>query len=179
MVYAFEPVERVFNKLRANSNLNNFDVICIEDAASNFDGEETIYDTNAEHTYSVTVNKNTLSEKVNVLETKINTLRLDTFIKKTGLIKIDLIKIDVETHEPEVLEGMGKFLEEFRMSILLEILDDSIGERVEEMVANCDYLYFNIDDRAGTIRRVDKITKSDFWNYLLCTPEKAEKLGLV
>lgn len=178
-VYAFEPVKRVFEKLEANNKLNNFDIICLEEAASNFDGEATIYDTNAEHTYSVTVNKNTLSSDANVVETTIKTIRLDTFIEKKGLTNIDLMKIDVETHEPEVLEGMGKYLAKFKPSILIEILDDSVGERVEKLVTDCGYLYFNIDDKAKKVRQVEKITKSDFWNYFLCSPEKAKELKLI
>lgn len=178
-VYAFEPVKRVFEKLESNNKLNNFGIICIEQAASNFDGEATIYDTDSEHTYSVTVNKNVRPDEKNQIETKIKAIRLDTFIENHNLSNIDLMKIDVETHEPEVLEGMGEYLAKFKPSILIEILDDEVGERVEKLVADCGYLYFNIDDKAKSVRQVEKITKSDFWNYFLCSPEKAKELKLI
>jgi hypothetical protein len=57
-VYAFEPVKRVFEKLKSNCDLNNYDIKYEEKALSNFDGSATIYDQPTEHTYSVTVNQN-------------------------------------------------------------------------------------------------------------------------
>jgi FkbM family methyltransferase len=178
-VYAFEPVKRVFQKLEGNKKLNSFDISCFEEALSNSDGEATIFDTAAEHTYSVTVNKNTTAANAEVIPTKIKIARLDTVIEKFGIKHIDLMKIDVETHEPEVLEGMGRYLKEFNPSILIEILDDAVGEKVEALVKENGYLYFNIDDKAKKLRKVEHITQSDFWNYLLCSPSKAKELELV
>jgi FkbM family methyltransferase len=177
-VYAFEPVARVFHKLQENISLNKFDIIPIEKAVSNSDGTAIIYDTSSEHTYSVTVNKNLASPGTNVFETKIETVTLNSFVRQNNIKKVDVIKIDVETHEPEVLEGFLDYLFEFKPSLLIEILTDEVGERVSAILQNSDYLYFNIDERGG-IRQVDKITKSDYYNYLLCGPATAKKLGLV
>lgn len=178
-IYAFEPVKRVFEKLEENRELNNFDFISIEQGLSNYDGEAVIFDTENEHVYSVTVNKNLYAEGESVVETTIPVKRLDTFIEENGVKKIDLMKIDVETHEPEVLEGMGKYLGEFKPAMLIEILNDEVGAGVEKLVEKNGYLFFNIDDKAGTLRQVDHIAKSDFWNYLLCSPADAKELGLV
>ena len=49
-VYAFDPVDRVFEKLLHNVSLNNYDITCIKKAASNSSGYARIYDTNSEHT---------------------------------------------------------------------------------------------------------------------------------
>lgn len=178
-IYAFEPVKRVFEKLEENRELNNFDFISIEEGLSNYDGEAVIFDIERDHVYSVTVNKNLYAKDEKVIETRIPVKRLDTFIEENGVKKIDLMKIDVETHEPEVLEGMGKYLGEFSPAMLIEILDDEVGAGVEKLVEKNGYLYFNIDDKAGTLRQVDHIVKSDFWNYLLCSPADAKELGLV
>ena len=126
----------------------------------------------------MTVNQDTTPAGANVIETKIRIARLDTFIEREKLERIDLMKIDVEAHEPEVLSGMGQYLGQFRPTILIEILHDEIGERVERLVENYGYLYFNIDDHAGTVRQVEHIGKSDFWNYLLCDAATAGELGL-
>lgn len=177
LIYSFEPVKRVYLKLNKNIELNNYDIITIEMAVSNYNGTAKIFDTQTEHIYSVTVNKNLASSDIIVNETIINTISLDSFIDKFNIKKIDLIKIDVETHEAEVLEGFSKYLSIFMPSMLIEILDDEIGRRVQEQVAGLGYLYFNIDERVGP-RHVDKITKSDFYNYLLCTESTALELGL-
>lgn len=177
-VYGFEPVKRVFEKFQNNCALNNFNVKCFQQAASNFDGEAIIYDTQSEHVYSVTVNKNLSPENIKTIETKITTKKLSTFIKDFNIDKIDLIKIDVETHEPEVLEGMEEFLNKFQPTLLIEILNDEIGEKVQSIIKNIDYLYFNIDE-VNIPKRVDKIVKSDYYNYLVCKKEIAKKLNLI
>jgi ribosomal protein L11 methylase PrmA len=53
-VFAFEPVERVFEKLQGNCRLNNYDIGCFKKAVSNYSGKAKIYDTAGEHIYSVT-----------------------------------------------------------------------------------------------------------------------------
>lgn len=98
-------------------------------------------------------------------------------LKKNKISKIDLIKIDVETHEAEVLEGFSEFLPVYKPSMLIEILTDEVGEKVESLVKDLNYLYFNIDE-LGSIRQVKSLSKSDFYNYLLCSPQTADKLNL-
>ncbi len=177
-VYAFEPVSRVFKRLNENIKLNNFDIKPVEEAISNSNGTATIFDTTSEHTYSVTVNKNRLLANEEVVETQIKTITLDSFIKQHNIKKIDLMKIDVETHEPEVLEGFSEYIRIFKPSILIEILDEETGGKVDKHVQGFGYLFFNINEKTG-IRQVDKITKSDDYNFLICTPENAAKLGLL
>jgi FkbM family methyltransferase len=176
-VYAFEPVERVFEKLHENIALNNYNITAIKKALSDKDGSAIIYDTSAEHVYSVTVNKNLSAPETNVIETKIETVTLNSFIKDNNIPKIDLIKIDVETHEPEVLEGFSDYLSKFRPVMLIEILTEEVAVKVNAIVEGLGYLYFNIDEKGG-IRQTEKITISDYYNFLLCNKETAEKLGL-
>jgi FkbM family methyltransferase len=176
-VYAFEPVKRVFAKLKENVALNSFDIISSEKAVSNADGFAVFYDPGTEHVYSVTVNKNLSHESIHVVETKIETITLDSFTRQNNLPKIDLIKIDVESHEPEVLEGFSEYLNLFKPTMLIEILEDSVGEKINNLVAGSGYLYYNINE-AGSIHQVERITKSDSYNYLLCSPETAAKIGL-
>lgn len=176
-VFAFEPVRRVFEKLEFNNQLNGYDINCYQSAASDSDGTATIYDTSAEHTYSVTVGKNLNSSDVPVVPTMIETVRLDTVIENVGLPKIDLIKLDVETHEAEVIEGLGKYLEEFQPTMLVEVLNDTVGRNIEALVGGIDYLYFNLDEESGTIRQVEHISKSDYYNYLICKEKTAKLLA--
>jgi FkbM family methyltransferase len=177
-VIAFEPVRRVFEKLEANCKLNGYDIECVEKALSNSDGKAKIYDVPSEHVYSVTVNRNLHDPGVPVIETEIETIRLSRFMETHPRpFKADLIKLDVETHEPEVLEGMGACLERDRPAMLVEILDDEVARRVEALVAGKGYLYYNIPE-TGTPRRQDRLTRSDDFNFLLCDPKTARKLGL-
>ena len=177
-VYAFEPVKRVYSKLVDNSLLNGYDIACHELAVSNADGQALIYDTTDDHTLSVTLNKNLHRPETTVIPTVVTTIRLSSLIDKDEMKKIDLIKIDVETHEPEVLEGLEPYLSRDKPSILVEVLNDDIGKQIEKIVHGNNYLYFNIDEQGG-IRRTESILKSDHYNYLLCQPDTAHSLGLI
>lgn len=177
-IYAFEPVARVYAKLLENLKLNNFNnIVTVQKALSDYDGSAVIYDAMEEHVYSVTVNKN-LSNSPSTPQTKIETIKLDTFIDQHNIQAIDLIKIDVETHEPEVLKGYINHIKEHRPTILIEILNDDVGASVFDIVKELNYLYFNIDE-LGSIRQVKTITKSDYYNYLLCNEETARKINLI
>jgi hypothetical protein len=124
------------------------------------------------------VNENTISSQ-KVDEVEIDIVRLDTFIKQNNIQHIDLMKIDVETHEPQVLEGMGGYLKKFQPTFIIEILDDVIAEKLNVIFEGMGYLYFNIDDENNSIRRVEKLTKSDYWNFLICKENKAKQLNLI
>lgn len=178
LVYAFEPVDRVFDKLALNCSENNYNVHCIKVAVSNYDGEGIIYDLKQKHIYSVTVNKNLHSKDKKVIEKKIITRKLSTFVQENNIGKIDLMKIDVETYEPEVLQGMEGLIEKYKPTMLIEILNDEVAKRIEEIILGKDYLFFNIDEK-NRPRLVSHLTKSDFFNFLLCNKNTASQLGLI
>ncbi len=177
-IYAFEPVDRVFEKLEQNILLNSHDTVLVKKALSEYSGKATIYDSGADHIYSVTVNKNLSPVETRVKQIEIETTTLNEYIEDNKITRIDLMKIDVETHEPEVLIGFSKYLEKFRPTLLIEILTDEIGSRVQQIVGGLGYLYFNIDEQ-GAIRKEDTIKKSDYYNYLFCSEDVARDLSLV
>ena len=183
-VYAYEPVKRVYDKLLYNMEINGYDVVCMNTALSNKDGYATLYDFDQPHQYSASLNKEffadiatSLEIKDIKMETKIETRKLSSEIERLDLKKIDLMKIDVEKHELEVLAGMEDFLQKFKPSILIEILDDDTGDRIQRIFQDMDYMFYNIDENNG-YRRVKKIVKSDDYNYLLCTNKVRNRLGL-
>jgi FkbM family methyltransferase len=176
-VYAFEPVKRVCEKLSKNIYLNGYDIKAVEKAVSDKNGSAIIYDTPTDHILSVTVNKNLASKETVVVETEIQTVSLNSFIKENNISKIDLMKIDVETHEPEVLNGFSDYLDEFKPTLLIEILNDEVGERVERIIAGMGYLFFYIDESVG-LKQVEHIKRYEYYNYLLCSKEVAAKLRL-
>jgi Methyltransferase FkbM domain len=128
---------------------------------------------------SVSVNKNLLPDNVNAQEVQIETITLDSFIEKNNIREIGAMKIDVEMHEPQVLEGFQKHLSQFKPALIIEILTDEIGEKIMQLTSGLDYLYFNIDDVKGSARQVTRLSKSDYFNYLLCSKETAKELHLI
>lgn len=160
-VYAFEPEAMFFDCLQKNIDLNNFDIHSYRKAISDLDGEVVIED---------------YSGKTESL--KVECVTLDSFIKQNNITGIELIKIDVEKHEPQVLKGFSEYIKVFKPTLLIEILNAEIAETVLSAVNGLGYLYFNIDEK-GSVRQTQKIEQSDYYNYLLCNESVANKLGLL
>ncbi len=177
-VYAFEPVKRIYDKLKENIILNDFDIKLFEKAVSNYDGKAVIFDPGTEHIYSVTVNKNLNSITQQVEKVEIQTITLATFIVENHLESIDLIKIDVETHEPEVFEGFKDYLKLFLPIILIEILNDEVGRRINEFLKDLDYLCYSIDEQSGCKEEKRIETRKDR-NYLLIPKKKSEIIEII
>jgi hypothetical protein len=126
----------------------------------------------------VTVNQNLNPSGTPVQEVKIPTRTLKHFIEVHKMPPIGLMKIDVETHEPEVLEGMGEYLAQFKPAMLIEVWNEAVGIKVEEHLKGLGYLYFDIDDEKG-LTQATKLTTGSSRNYFICQPELAEKMKLL
>ncbi len=194
-VFAFEPVDRVFKILKKNVLINNYDVVCSKLAVSNEDGIGYFFDDDEEFTQSVVINldlEDTASgrgvekNELHKVETKL--IKLDTFIEQNDIQNIDLLKIDVETHEPEVIEGFKKNLKNFRPTLLVEIIRDSVAESLEKQLADLNYMFFYINEPFGGVdeeaegkpyQQVERLVGGAFGNYLICSSEKARELNLI
>jgi len=177
-VYCFEPIPKVCEYLKENIVLNNYDIHTSQVALSDHSGKAKIFlPQGNEFEYSVTVNKNNSSDS-NAKEVEIEICDMASFISTNNILNIDLMKIDVETHEVEVLNGMGEYLKKFKPTMIIEILQDDIAEKLDTLLKPLGYLYFDIDDATGKIKKMGKLAKSSYYNYLVCSPEIALKLGL-
>jgi FkbM family methyltransferase len=178
-VFAFEPLHRMCDKLKRNVRINDFDIDCIEKAVSDKSGKAIIYENDTEHIAAASLNPEVRANGPIDKETEVETITIDDFIDSNNLSQVDLIKIDVETYEPQVIEGFKKDIALFRPTLLIEILMDEVGEKIQQMFEGLDYLYFDIDDRNGKISLVKKIQKSKHFNYLICTEQIAKELKLI
>lgn len=176
-VYAFEPIKRVFEKLQYNCKLNKMEIITEPNAISNIDGYVDIYSTSDEHVLTASLNKNFNTEP-NIVPVSIPVKRLDSIVETRHISRIDLLKIDVETHEPEVLDGYKKYIVVHKPTILIEILNEEVAQKVEKIVHGLDYLYFNIDEK-NLPKQMFKLTRSYHYNFLLCNKQTAVNLKLI
>lgn len=180
-IIAVEPVERVFRKLEENIALNGGGIHAVRAALTDREGEVTLYDApHLEHVLGVSLNK----ERIYIVEGKsvspvqVPGRTMAGLAHEFGLKRIDLMKIDVETHEPEVLAGFTELLRRDKPTLLIEILNDAVAVRVEEQVRGMGYLFYNIDDVTWPPEKVSTLTKSKHFNYLFCQPEVARAIGL-
>lgn len=173
-LHAFEPIKRVYEKLVNNIGLNKYEIHTNLMAVSSATGEGFFYDSGDEHLLSVTINQEINTDGV---KQKVNLTSLDDYTRLNQIQHIDLIKIDVETHEPDVIRGFKEGLSKWKPTLLIEVLSDEVADELQPMLNNLGYFYFNIDEK-GNILRQDKLTKSGYYNFLVCQPSIAAKLGL-
>ena len=173
-VYAFEPLSRMKELVKQNAKLNDFDIRIISKAVGDFDGQATFFDVESA---DGDVSSASLSENFKKSESQkpleVEVIKLSSFIQQEKIERLDLIKIDVETFEPQVLKGLAPFLKEYKPSLLIEILTDDIAREVESLISGLDYLFFDIVPGQGLIQK-QKIAKSAYFNYLLCQKEVAQ-----
>jgi FkbM family methyltransferase len=180
-IVSAEPLDFVLARLKQNFAANNVTDIDLQELAfSNYTGSaEMFVPVDADYIRSATVNDNLLDRPPEAIRTEsIEVKRFDEFFKESSMKGLDLVKIDVESHEPEVLEGFGDLLGEYKPTLLIEVSYERVPDLLNEILEPHGYLYFNIDEDNG-MRQQDKLTLSDSDNFLVCQPEVAKKLELL
>jgi FkbM family methyltransferase len=171
-VHAFEPFPSIYKTLLKNAELNHYDIHCNCAAVSNYKGQGVIYSEDPDFAYSVTVNKNLWAKDEKVFEIPITTTTLKNYIEEHQISRIDLMKIDVETHEPEVMEGFACYFSKFKPIILIEILNEEVAEKLSAFFPIEYFEFYNIDEEKG-ISKASILTKSELFNFLIIPKEKA------
>jgi len=160
-VWSIEPDPGNVRILRANIALNGFQdrVRVSHAAASDLDGEvffSTLgYSANTGARFTAKDPDTLLARSLpgSDAPTKVPALKIDTLLRDQ---KPDLVKIDVEGHEPSVLAGMQRILEESRPVILSEFAPGTI-EHISRSspsdylkgIAAHRYTFFVIEDDGG------------------------------
>lgn len=170
-VYAFEPVKRTSQIFKRNLDLNpNLKIQLVEKAVSNSDSVAEFYDLPTDSQYSASLNAEMLASFPNRISYEVETIQLDSFTELKNQ-KIDLIKLDVEMHEPEALEGMMEIIKRDNPFILIEILTDEIGQKIQDLFSQLGYSFFNIDE-VNIPSKLTQLKASDHYNYLFVPKNK-------
>lgn len=180
-IIAAEPLDFVLERLKQNFAANNADDIeLLEIAFSDYTGEaEMFVPVDADYIRSATVNTNLLDRPPEAIRSeKIVVERFDEYFKRRGLDRLDLVKMDVESHEPEVLEGFGELIGKCKPTILAEVSYERVPDLLNEILEPHGYLYFNIDEENGMSLQ-DQLTLSASDNFLICQPDVANKYDFI
>jgi FkbM family methyltransferase len=174
-IFAFEPVARIRAKLEANAALNDFRITVIAAAASDRDGEGAMLDTGEAHELSATLDPTgavLAGKRAHVVSVPV--VRLDTLIANGTLPPPDLIKIDVEGHEPAVLRGLATQLATTRPTLFVEVLTPAAAEQVDALVRPHGYVVHRLDP-AGPAR-LERVQPAVGTNLLLATETASARL---
>ena len=155
-VLAFEPLSTAFARLQRNIALNGLsNVECIESAVGDQDGTADFFhgpagpETPARASPTVGIPSSSscswdfMKDVPNVQRSKVAIGRLDTFLLDRRAPRVELLKIDTESTEPAVLDGMGERLARDRPTIVCEVLKGCGTERrLKEILAPLDYCFY-------------------------------------
>lgn len=176
-IHAFEPSRNTFQKLEYNSQLNGFNITCWQIALSNKNGKQVFYDTPDKNQTSASLSPEKLKNFKNydgeIVEYEVATKRLDGFIEEHSIKGIDLMKIDIEMHEPEAIEGFGEMLNQLKPVVFIEVLTHEVAERLNELIDG-DFLKFRLEGKQKA-RQIEQFeVKPDQWNYVIFHHEKED-----
>jgi len=176
VVIAFEPVEVSYRRIVENADINGFDIRVEQLAISDVTGSRTFYDSPAgNHAMSSLERRSGPAYE----EMEVATTTLDDYLARNALQAVDLIKIDVEEHEVAVLRGMTDLLARFHPTLLLEVLTESTGVAVMELVGPFGYDAYQIIETDGIEPLVAfGATGHGSRNFLFCRPDVFETAGL-
>lgn len=143
-VHAFEPVNRTFEHIRKNVELNGWSDRCalVKAAVGNMDGQIELHVPFDEYPSSASLKKEGFNNiKGELVKTPI--LRLDSYFRDKPLP--DVLKIDVEGFENLVLEGSaGLFANGFRPVIILECNPGGPGREITDILKPLGYNLFQL-----------------------------------
>jgi FkbM family methyltransferase len=175
-VYAFEPMPAVYERLRYNVALNQLDnVECLASAAGETDGHADFY-----HIAEGLPSSSSLSLEfmrsggVDLHYTRTPVLRLDKFVRERSVGRVDLLKIDTESTEPQVLRGMTGVLERHRPNIVCEVLKGRGSETaLQDILRPFGYRHYLLTPKGPELR--ERIEGHPTWlNYLFTMSELEE-----
>jgi FkbM family methyltransferase len=188
-VYSFEPIDRVYEVLLENIHINRFDhslnspVIPNRIALSDYTGAGEMYDLPVEHMYTASLNRNVHEERGQTLQSvteNVQVMRMDDYVRENNITSIDLIKIDVESHEPDVVRGMGRLLKKYQPTMIVEVWNNDIGRAIEKELNGLDYLYYAIDKNMRKTKHIrNDGSKDSYINYLICKKDVADYIGVL
>lgn len=178
-VVAVEPVERVFRKLEGNISLNDRAVVAVNAAVSDHTGTAILYDLpQLDHVLSVSLEAEWNNKSTALRPVEVPCITVTDLLLQIGASKVDLLKIDVETHEPAVLRGFHELIKRDRPSMLIEILNEDVASQISALLEGLDYQYYNIDDVTWPPPRVLELSRSGHFNFLLCQSAVAKVIGI-
>jgi FkbM family methyltransferase len=165
-VYAFEPMSDVFERLRSNVSLNRLEnVMCINSAVGDDDGEAEFFHMSSEMPCSSSLSYQFMSSVVDLKVSKVSVTTLDRFVLDNKIERVDLVKIDTETTEPQVIRGMSGILARDNPDIVCEVLGRGSESALEEMLRPLGYHFYHLTPDGPVLRT--QITGHPEWlNYL-------------
>jgi FkbM family methyltransferase len=169
-VFAFEPLPPVFERLQQQVRRNRLaNVTCVATAVGEADGTAEFYHVPAGLPLSSSLSREFMSQGAPVCSTTVPVIALDRFLREQGVDRVDLLKLDTETTEVQVLNGMAETLRRDRPDLVCEVLPrPGVAEPLEALLGPLGYRYYHLTPSGPVLRRRLE-GHPDWMNYLFTT----------
>lgn len=179
-VFSFEPNPKMYallsEHIRINDLLNATPVSC---AVSNCEGKAQLFLSKSDMSASLVPDfQKEFSPAHSAVGVK--TTSLDAFVQRAGLSGSVVLKVDVEGHEKEVMDGAMESIAALKPDIIMEVLKDFDLVRLEQF-RKLGYRFYQITDQGlGSSDTVTLTKRGDFTflNYLF-SARPTQELQLV
>jgi FkbM family methyltransferase len=145
-IHAFEPFPPAGASWRRNHELNPSSSVRLTEVAVAEASGTTLLETGENMGWNVTLDHRQRIERPDAELIEVPMIRLDDYACEADVDRIDVLKVDVEGHEPFVLEGAGRLIEDRRIGhVLCELNDGQLGlkgwsrERLIDWMADRGY----------------------------------------
>lgn len=166
-VYAFEPMPEVFDRLQNNILLNRLsNAQSVASAVGDSEATAEFFHQSTGMPTSSSLSFEFMRSAENLISTKVPVTTLDLFAEENMLSRIDLLKIDTESTEPDVLRGASMVLERDKPVIFCEVLKGRGSEHaLEEILQPLGYRYYLLTPDGPECRESIE-GHSEWLNYL-------------
>jgi len=174
-VYAFEPMPTVYERLQMNVRINHLsNVQCVNCAIGDTEGAAEFYSSGSEMQCSSSLSLGFMRGVERMHSFPVEVVTLDRFVRDNNLDRVDLMKIDTESTEPQVLSGMAETLARDHPLIVCEVLKDRGAERqLEAILSPLGYRYYHLTPN-GPVLREHVEGHPEWLNYLFTTLDSQE-----
>lgn len=167
-VFAFEPVAPTYQRLQSNVALNQLtNVRCFQSALGDKDETTEVFHQPG-MTFTASLSREFMNWQPAWSSSMVAVVTGDKFVEENDLPRVDLMKIDTESTEPQVLAGMLKTIERDHPNIICEVLPDLTEKSIENLLTPLGYSFYRITDR-GLVREERITGDPKFRNYLFTT----------
>jgi FkbM family methyltransferase len=186
-VYAFEPLPDACDRLRENVRRNDLaHVVCEPVAVGRRDGSADFFEASADSVKQVasdasgtiscssSLSYDFMAAAGAVESRRVTVKTLDGYLVPAERARVDLIKIDTETTEPDVLAGARELLQASRPAIVCEVLPGhDTGPQLEALLFPLGYRAYHLTARGPELK--ERILGHPEWlNYLFTIREPKE-----
>jgi FkbM family methyltransferase len=163
-VYAFEPVPITFERLLRNVELNKLtNVHCEQTAVGEMDGTAEFFHGSIGAPCSNSLSPRILRFQPDLQRSNVRVITLDRFIQERRLEHVDLVKIDTETTELQVIQGMAETVRRDRPHIICEVWGGP-RQMFDDLLRPLGYRYYSLKPDGPV-----EYQKEIGGNYLLTT----------